>query len=174
MADQVVGALGVVGVVALGALTGVFVYGDFSAEEHGPDEIIDFPNLTAEQIMELSDPPREMGKKVLPFVQQYKAGEGKRLRAKMESAGAINCKMCKTFFVPDDAKPWTLLSFCSKLCCAESYGTNSYIRIEDQVLEATASLAPKLKTFKKERSLISVTCTCGHIFDLAKMYAGIY
>ncbi len=163
------------GLAGLAAIAGVTVHGDFDADEPDPNlAIVDCNGLSAVDVTQLCSPPAEIEKKIEPFLQKYQASEGDRTKAKMKSQGAVHCKQCNTFFVPGEGKPWSMIGYCCKSCCAESRGTTSYNRIESDVIAEAAGVAPLLKEFKKEQSMISVTCDCGCVYDLAFNYAGVY
>ncbi|MGI9473639.1 MAG: hypothetical protein ACR2NZ_19000, partial [Rubripirellula sp.] len=155
---------GLLGVIGLG-IVGNGVDGD--------NYYFDCRDLSTAEVTKLRSPPADLPKKLGPFIAQYEAEDGRRVRKVIASNGATHCKICNTFFVPSEEKRWTLLGFSSKLCCAESYGTTSYNQVEQQVLDATASLAPALKEFRQEASFLTIDCTCGNTFELPKNYAGL-
>lgn len=135
---------------------------------------LNFHDVPAHEMDALCSTPSQFKKKLVEFLERKRQETFQQHKEEMHERGAMHCKTCEGFFVPSASKPWTMLKFCSKTCCALSYGHTDYSRVEHEVNRATSQHKPELEQVHVDLQLISARCSsCGHRWELPRMYGGL-
>ncbi len=145
--------------------------GDGSDKPTGGKSVADIYDVPGQKVFELCNPPRQALNQLGDFILQK---EAEIQRERMKERGGSRCRACQILFVPSSSKPWTLVGSCSKSCCASLHGVADYSLIENAVNESTMEATTKVEQTVQEQAYVQAACSCGHLFQLSKMYRGTY
>lgn len=153
--------------------TGLTLGGPLPVEKK-PVNGFDIHEVSAQTMREIADPQVDPAVKLDAFIRLKRNELYQKHRERMEQHGQ-QCDQCGILFVLNDKKPWTLVGTCSKVCCANKFGAADYALIEHDVIQQASQVAPEVLQRQRDNMLIHVQCPdCGHQFNLATMYSGVY